>query len=171
MERLEKLVPTEHQTYMLNLWNAFGNSRIIVCLPKKIHMLEETSEGNGDSSNKSKSDTEIIFIVAVLDKNIPISNVKLHLQSAIMRVRKIVNYFEYFESKITSFMKKLKNSTENKFQLSLAARKMEQFTFNVLTVPIQRFNQEDISTQNTSTIQMMSLRPLKKKEGLVKYQP
>ena len=55
--------------------------------------LEETSNKDEVSSYKLESDTEFNFLGAVVDENILIPKVKVHLQFVITKVRKIVKLF------------------------------------------------------------------------------
>ena len=55
--------------------------------------FEKTSDEDEVSSYESESDTEVNFLSVTMDENIPIPKVKVHLQSVIKKVRKIVKLF------------------------------------------------------------------------------
>ena len=97
MVKFGKLVPTEHQTCHTHGMHLAVQEVLYEKPSQKIqhNTFEETSDEDEVSSYESESDTEVNFLDAAMDEKIPIPKVKVkvHLQSVITKVRKIVKLF------------------------------------------------------------------------------
>ncbi|XP_065659760.1 uncharacterized protein LOC136083825 [Hydra vulgaris] len=96
MVKFGKLVSTEHQTCYTHGMHLAVQEVLYEKPSEQIQQnsFEETSDDDEVSSDESESDTEVSFLGAAMDENIPIPKVKVHLESVITKVRKIVKLFQ-----------------------------------------------------------------------------
>ncbi|XP_065652685.1 uncharacterized protein LOC136079950 [Hydra vulgaris] len=137
MVKFGKLVPTEHQTCYTHGMHLPVQEVLYEKPSQQIQQnsFEETSDDDEVSSDESESDTEVSFLGAAMDKNIPIPKVKVHLQSVITKVRKIVKLFRKSPVKNDVLQEEIKTKHGKEVSLILDCRTRS----NSLLSMIQQF--------------------------------
>ncbi|XP_065665757.1 uncharacterized protein LOC136087194 [Hydra vulgaris] len=137
MVKFGKVVPTEHQTCYTHGMHLAVQEVLYEKPSQQIQQnsFEDSSDDDEVSSDESESDTEVSFLGAAMDENIPIPKVKVHLQSVITKVRKIVKLFRKSPVKNDVLQEEIKKEHGKEVSLILDSRTR----WNSLLSMIQQF--------------------------------